>query len=213
MRCDRTGRFLTENCARRGIYFFVVTFSFWKMWYLLNLILPNFLCRLLYASTDRPGQCDLPGPIFARRWRISCGVWEHLPTLLSSRLRFPWAEDYSVPLRTVVQAAGLRQAGCYAHHRRKIKHTGRENVESWVLIGSTFYDSEHQYSEHRKNELEEALLETRGCCAATCARVASCFVLMRSRICTSELGAGKRRKKAKRTTEQHDSIFLCTQHC
>ena len=64
------------------------------------------------------------------------------------------------------------------------------------------------HPDHMKNELEEALLETRGCCAATCARVASCFVLMRSRICTSELGAGKRRKKAKRTTEQHDSIFL-----
>ena len=63
---------------------------------------------------------------------------------------------------------------------------------------------------HRKNELEEALLETRGCCAATCARVASCFVLMRSRIWTSELGAGKRGKKAKRTTKQHDSIFLCS---
>ena len=32
------------------------------------------------------------------------------------------------------------------------------------------------------------------------------FVLMRSRIWTSELGG----KKAKRTTEQHDSIFLCS---
>ena len=53
-------------------------------------------------------------------------------------------------------------------------------------------------------------METRGYCAASCARVTSCFVLMGNRIGTSELGAGKRGKKAKRTTEQHDSIFLCS---
>ena len=60
--------------------------------------------------------------------------------------------------------------------------------------------------EHKKNKLEQALLKTRVRCTPLQHRVASCFVLMRNRLCTSERGAGKRPLGPKRTTEQPDSF-------